>query len=332
MSNYRLEDKNILYKIDELYVLRNFMPFPLKESNCYLAESNEGWTVIDTGVNIPLNRDIWTKALKEIGISFKNIKNIYLTHYHHDHIGLAGWIQHHSDCNVFLSAIDCNTFNTYINGNSYFEHVKDICLNAGWTLDLIQKLAQDISEINAFIDPYPYLSIIPDNKPVFLGKYKLYPMSIPGHSDGHVVFYSNEAHILFSGDNIVDHAILHLTDWPHTTLDNQIKAHLDGLENLLTLTINTVLPGHGPSFMFIRDKIELIKDHHNKRRQKVLDNLTSPMSAWELTCKIFKDNDYIHIKRLLLAETLAYLNSLKEMGLVEVDTSHTPYIYKKNQP
>ena len=44
----------------------------------------------------------------------------------------------------------------------------------------------------------------------------------------------------FQGDNIVDHAILHLTDWPHTTLDNQIKAHLDGLENLLTLTINTV--------------------------------------------------------------------------------------------
>lgn len=332
MSNYSLRDKNILYQSEDLYVLRNFMPFPLKESNCYLADSNEGWTVIDTGVNIPSNRDIWTNALKEIGISFKQIKNIYLTHYHHDHLGLAGWIQQQSDCNVYLSSTDYNTFNTYIEGDSYYDHVKNACLNAGWSLDLVEKLSQDITEINPLIKPYPYLSIISDKQPISLGEHELITLPFPGHSDGHVVFYSNKDHLLLSGDNIVDHTILHLTDWPHTLLTNPLKAHLDEMQNLLNLPITKVLPGHGKIFSFTEEKIELINKHHFKRRQLVLDNLASPMTAWELACKIFKDSDYIHIKRLVLAETLAYLNSLIEMGLVEVDTSTTPYIYKKISP
>ncbi len=332
MSNYSLRDKEILYNWGDVYILRNFMPFPLKESNCYLAESDEGWTVIDTGVNIPLNRDIWTKALKEIGISFKHIKKIYLTHYHHDHLGLTGWLQHHCDCEVYLSSTDLNTFNTYIEGDNYFAYIKDACLKAGWSLDLIQKLAVDITEINPLIQPYPFLSACPDDKPLSLGKYKLFPLPVPGHSDGHIVFYSYDDYLLLSGDNIVDHTILHLTDWPHTLLANPLQVHIDALQKLSALPITDVLPGHGKIFNEIKDKIELIINHHDKRRELVLANLTEPMNAWELACKIFKDSDYIHIKRLVLAETLAYLNSLIDKKAVQADTSCTPYIYKNHQP
>ena len=85
--------KGILYQQGEVYVLRNTMPFPLRENNAFIAESDKGWAVIDTGVNTRENQQRWTAALKEIGISYRHIQKIYVTHYHHDHLGLAGWLQ-----------------------------------------------------------------------------------------------------------------------------------------------------------------------------------------------------------------------------------------------
>jgi len=81
-----LSRKQILLKQGDIFVLKTTMPFPLRESNAYIAESDEGWVVIDTGVNIPENQYRWTQALKEIGIYFGHISKIYITHYHHDHM------------------------------------------------------------------------------------------------------------------------------------------------------------------------------------------------------------------------------------------------------
>ncbi|HQA06503.1 MAG TPA: MBL fold metallo-hydrolase [Syntrophomonadaceae bacterium] len=324
----KLYRQQILLKQGDIFVLRTTMPFPLRESNVYIAESDAGWVVIDTGVNVQENQQRWTQALKEIGISFRHISKIYITHYHHDHMGLAGWLQQQSQAPVYISEWDLETFHTYIFGNNYYEAVKELCLQAGWTHELIKALAEDILSIDILMQPYPQLTPLAEGTELNLAGDRYRTYLIPGHSDGHVVFVSADHGWLLGGDNLIKHTILHLTDWPHTRLINPLIEHMQALQKL-TMKISLVLPGHGMSFSDATEKIRLIEQHHEKRKSQVLLGLKEPTPAWDLAVQLFRDNPYIHIKRLILAETLAYLNALASQQQVEIDKRNGVNYYKR---
>lgn len=311
--------KGILYQQGEVYVLRNTMPFPLRENNAFIAESDKGWAVIDTGVNTRENQQRWTAALKEIGISFHHIQKIYVTHYHHDHLGLAGWLQEKSQAQVLLPPPDLHTFQTFINGDQYGSAIRNQCFQAGWNQVLTETLAEDVNSIDILIQPYPFLTALSPDTSFNLGGdlYTTYP--VPGHSDGHYVFVGVDNGWLFGGDNLIKHTILHLTDWPHTRLVNPLADHLAALDDLRKLDISLVLPGHGMCFSNILDRIDVIQQHHEKRKNQVLQGLIDSSSAWDLAVQLFRDNPYIHIKRLILAETLAYLNALVGQQQIAVE-------------
>lgn len=332
MAIMDLEEKGLLKKIGQIYLIKTLMPFPLKENNCFLAESEKGWTLIDTGVNLEMNRDIFNMALKEIGINFKNIKKIYLTHYHHDHTGLAGWIQKQNDAEVFLSQNDISIMEKYINSGLYLENIKKTSLEAGWTINLLQDLSNDVAKIDTLIRPMAELSPLYENDKFSFADQEYQCLSLPGHTDGHFVFYSADNSSLFAGDNIISHTILHMSDWPHTSLENPYKIHIEKLKQINQMSINTVFTGHGEYINYnLDEKIEEISKHHEKRKNIVYKSLDKACSAWELSCKMFKINHYIHIKRLLLAETLAYLNTLASEGYVEKDISNDVHMFRKER-
>lgn len=328
MNSSNLWDKGWLQKQGDIYILKMFMPFPLKENNCFLAESDNGWVVLDTGVNLEQNQAVFTAALDDIGISFKQLQAVYLTHYHHDHTGLAGWLQQISDLNVYLPQPDLLIWEKFIDSDFYLERAWTKSQLAGWPREFAQELAENIRQINEMLKPYPSFSPLFAGEQLTLGGHIYEAISVPGHSDGHFVFHSPTTGFLFSGDNVVDHTILHLTDWPHTNLSNPCDKHLAALRDLKDLQIDSVLPGHGRVFADLSSKIDLINTHHRNRKTSVYNALKSPMTAWELTASLFAAHDFIHIRRLVLAETLAYLESLVNEGMVEQDLFQNSYIYR----
>ncbi len=303
------------------------MPFPLKENNCFIIEGDDGWIVLDTGVNLEQNRDLFLSALKTIGITKSRLKAVYLTHYHHDHSGLAGWLQAQADIPVYLPVDDLVTWQRFIDTESYFDVAAPACLSAGWPEAFVHELNDNIQFINTYIQPLP--EFIPYSAGLSLNlhgqEYKA--IAVPGHSDGHVVFYNAAGEILFTGDNVVDHTILHLTDWPHTYLSNPCDVHLQALQEMQILAVNLAIPGHGKTFTDLRGKIDLIAAHHEKRKRIVYDAVKTPSTAWEIAADVFKPNQYIHIRRLVLAETLGYLHSLLNQGQVQRELTNGSYIW-----
>lgn len=57
--------------------------------------------------------------------------------------------------------------------------------------------------------------------------------------------------------------------------------------------------------------------------------MKEPTPAWNLAVQLFRDNPYIHIKRLILAETLAYLNALASQQQVEIEKRKGVNYYKR---
>jgi glyoxylase-like metal-dependent hydrolase (beta-lactamase superfamily II) len=53
-------------------------------------------------------------AVKEVGISFKQIDQIYITHCHPDHLGAARWMQRVCDAPVFLPREEIRRANEFI--------------------------------------------------------------------------------------------------------------------------------------------------------------------------------------------------------------------------
>ena len=67
------------------------LPFRLNHINVYLIEDGDGWAVLDTGIGNEATRAVWD-ALVAGPLAGRPLTRLIVTHFHPDHIGLAGWL------------------------------------------------------------------------------------------------------------------------------------------------------------------------------------------------------------------------------------------------
>ena len=67
------------------------LPFRLDHVNVYLVEDGDGFALIDTGIDNAVSRELW-EGLFAGPLRGKTLTRILATHFHPDHIGLAGWL------------------------------------------------------------------------------------------------------------------------------------------------------------------------------------------------------------------------------------------------
>jgi hypothetical protein len=72
--------------------LRMPLPFELNHINLWLLEEADGWTIVDTGLNLDdIKRELGGRA-RRLDCRAKPVKRIVVTHCHPDHLGLARWL------------------------------------------------------------------------------------------------------------------------------------------------------------------------------------------------------------------------------------------------
>ncbi|MBV9250558.1 MAG: MBL fold metallo-hydrolase [Acetobacteraceae bacterium] len=70
------------------------LPYRLDHVNIYLIEGTEGWTVLDTGLGTDDCRGAWNAVLSG-PMAQQPLNAMVVTHFHPDHVGLAGWLAEH---------------------------------------------------------------------------------------------------------------------------------------------------------------------------------------------------------------------------------------------
>ena len=77
--------------VEGVYWIRMPLPFALDHINLWLLKDDVGWVVVDTGINRIEVRNAWEKIFKNFFDGLP-VTRVFVTHFHPDHAGLAGWL------------------------------------------------------------------------------------------------------------------------------------------------------------------------------------------------------------------------------------------------
>ena len=79
------------------------MPYALDHVNVYLLRVAAGWLIIDTGIDSAETRGIWEEVFSG-PLRGEAVVGVDRTHYHVDHLGLAGYLTERWRVPLFISA------------------------------------------------------------------------------------------------------------------------------------------------------------------------------------------------------------------------------------
>lgn len=279
------------------------LPFRLNHVNCFLAEGENGWTIMDAGLNTETTRETWAAILEKHKIS-----NIIITHYHPDHFGYAGTLQQLTNAKVAMTKTDAEKGLTYWEPWS-LEKVKKNYEKCGLPSDLSISLTTDEGSFQNRVMPYPNVDhFLEEGMKIVFGKYEYEVIFTPGHSDGLIVLYNKEKSVLFSTDHILPKITPNISYWFRGNT-NPLQSFIDSLEKIKKLDVEYVIPSHFALFQNANKRIQELLDHHEERIGVTYQAIQEPSTIYEVRNKMFGELN-MHESRFAIGETIAHLEYL----------------------
>lgn len=312
-----------------LYQVTIPLPFRLNHVHGYLAQEENGWTVIDPGLNREETRTAWKEAFSAHGIiPERDIHRIIVTHYHPDHFGFAGAMQQWTGADVYMSEIAQQI------GLSTWTEERFTCnrtffAQAGMPGELRQQLAENDSAFYHLVRPLPQqMKPLVDGHTYRIGSLDYEAIHTPGHAEGHICFYNQTEQVLIAGDHILRKITPNISYHGYGD-PNPLATYLHSLEQMNRRDIRVALPGHGPIFTDVKERIEEIVHHHEERLAFMLERMSGAMSAYDVSCALFDRELSVHEQRFAIGETIAHLRYLEETGIITVYDEQGVNMYQK---
>jgi len=295
--------------------------------NAYLVRGNNGYLLIDTGWEEKALVSL-QKQLTKIGIGFKDIEQVVITHAHPDHYGLAGRLKQLSGAKLALHYLETGVI------ESKFKNEYEVLsqLDQWWLVNGVP--ATKLTEFReGFLENKtdPIVPVLPDvtlhgSETISNGIFNFQVLWTPGHSAGHISLYEPEQKILFSGDHILPNIYTNIgiALLPPEQSQNPLGDYLNSLNEIKHLEVDLILPGHGNRFVDLKGRVEKIIKHHKYRTAEIIRAIevtakTTYQIAAELTWRPatkgagWQDLD-LWGQRLSVAETAAHLELLRFNG------------------
>lgn len=246
------------------------LPFHLELNhvNVYLVRLvADEWMMIDTGFGNSDSWDALQAGLGETGVTWRQIRRLFITHTHPDHWGLAPKILSESEANLSMHTIEAANLRRLAESVAKPSVLDKRLRSWGTPEDQILRITGAFLEIRQRFDAIEANEVFAGGETIeteALGA--LRTVFTPGHSPGHLCLYSERERLLISGDHVLPKITPHISWMSEADALADFRAALDKVG---ALAVDTVVSGHGDPFQDLAGRVAEIKRHHDSRCRKI---------------------------------------------------------------
>jgi glyoxylase-like metal-dependent hydrolase (beta-lactamase superfamily II) len=309
---------------------------PLRYVLVYALELDSGVAIVDAGWDTEDAFAALRDGLEQAGGSLSDVRAVLVTHIHPDHYGLAGRVREASGAWIGLHPDDAQMLKArYMETDDLLARMRVFLEEAGVPRTKLPDLNLASMMIRSQVMMAEPDVLFEDGTLVDVPGWDLQTVWTPGHSPGHVCFYSDRHQLLLSGDHVLPRITpnigVHTQQFP-----NPLGHYLESLLKVQNLGVEEVLPAHEYRFSDLRARLDEIIVHHADRLREIEDLLAvhQGASAWELSVKLHWSRPWEEIpdfmQRAAVGETLAHIVLLENHGRVRREGTMPARFYVLN--
>jgi len=303
-----------------VFWLRMPLPMSLNHINLWVLEDDDGWVTVDTGLNTAECKAAWRELL-DGPLAGKPVKRVVVTHYHPDHLGLAGWLTYKTGAALVMTRTE------YLMARMLAldiaeappEQVVDFYRVAGWPEAALERFrslgwgrfARAVSRL-----PASFVRIA-EGQVLRIGG-RAWRIAVgAGHTPEHACLVADEDGLMIAGDQVLPSITSNVSVYPTEPEADPLGDWLASIEKLRSLDAGLhVLPAHNEPFRGLHARLnQLEADHHRK-----LDALEAHLDTPKRVCDCFE----VLFRRTIgegdmmaaTGEALAHLHYLERRGRV----------------
>jgi glyoxylase-like metal-dependent hydrolase (beta-lactamase superfamily II) len=208
------------------------------------------------------------------------------------------------------------------------KQLKKFYSRQGMFSDQIDMIIEEYEDIRGIITEFHADNYLQNGEFREFGDWKFEVMFTPGHAAGHICFFFRKESFLLAGDHILPYIAPILSPDIFDDDFRPLATYLNSLNIIEKLPIATVYPGHGNAFIDLKERLEEIRRHHEKRKRMVFDHLNvKPRTTHTVSHEIFGSELSDFDKFLALNETLIYLKELKAEDTIKEEMIDNVLVY-----
>lgn len=305
--------------------LRLPLPYRLNHVNIYLIEDEGGWAVLDTGLGTADCRAAWEAVLAG-PFAGRRLTRMIVTHYHPDHVGLAGWL--HERYGLALSMPRPE----YLYSLALQHAPADLGVDMHRPFYLRHGLSAEVTEV-VLSRGHEYLRRttgvpstyhrIKHGDTLRIGGRSFAVLTGGGHSLEQAMLVSASDRLFLAADQVIARISPNVSVHAMEPDLDALGIYLRALADLRGSVDGDVLvmPGHGLPFLGLHTRIDELTSHHAERCGVIeVACRARPLSVAEIVPHVFARELDAHQTSFAFGEVLAHVNHMLAQGTLTLET------------
>jgi glyoxylase-like metal-dependent hydrolase (beta-lactamase superfamily II) len=307
------------------------VPGSLNHVNVWVLEDGDGVTSVDTGLDTPPCREAW-ESLIAGPLAGRRITRLICTHFHPDHVGLAGWLADRFGVALWMSRAEwlMARMLTLDARDAPPPEATAFWRAAGWDDNQIARAsAAGWRRFGRIVSPLPasYVRLF-DGQQISIGGARWHIVIGSGHSPEHACLWNEAAGILLAGDQVLPRISSNVSVSLHEPQGDPLADWLASIDRLVALPGDAlVLPSHGEPFTGLHVRLSALRDGHHAQLDALALHLAEPRRAVDCFSLLFRRAIGPEELGLATGEAMAHLRRLERDGRARVEVREGVFFY-----